>query len=235
MVQKQRDRRAATFAEREATDRRAAFRRGLGIGIAASTVLAAIIGTVLVLTTGPDGTQQRVEELRRAEATRDAAQIEELTETARLVADDLLPVVESMTQVLPAEGPPVAVQLDAAPLGTWSNTVAGASARFAAPPSGSTGTNVARSALRTAVDLLGESVDLLELSRDLPEERRVAVVARAQTQRDLAMRTWSIGATQLDAINIDAGNGHQHVFLPAFGDGVMTADPAAEGSGAHDQ
>jgi hypothetical protein len=56
--------------------------------------------------------------------------------------------------------------------------------------------------------------------------------ALAAKERDTAVTTWSVGGTQLDQINIDAGNGHQHVFLPADpGSGAFTADGAPEGSG----
>ncbi|MDG4780911.1 hypothetical protein O7614_14795 [Micromonospora sp. WMMD961] len=47
-----------------------------------------------------------------------------------------------------------------------------------------------------------------------------------------AATVWSVAATQLDQINVDAGHGHQHVFLdtdpPA---GAVTPDGAAEGTG----
>jgi hypothetical protein len=50
--------------------------------------------------------------------------------------------------------------------------------------------------------------------------------------RDTAVTTWSVGATQLDQINVDAGHGHQHVFLPADPEsGAFTPDDAPEGSG----
>jgi len=56
--------------------------------------------------------------------------------------------------------------------------------------------------------------------------------ALADRQLDLAVTTWSVGATQLDQINVDAGHGHQHVFLT--GDehsGAFTPDDAPEGTG----
>ncbi|SCE92787.1 hypothetical protein [Micromonospora mirobrigensis] len=43
------------------------------------------------------------------------------------------------------------------------------------------------------------------------------------------MATWSTAATQLDAVNVDAGFGHAHVFLPAEpGTGALTADSEPE-------
>jgi hypothetical protein len=56
---------------------------------------------------------------------------------------------------------------------------------------------------------------------------------RARERRDLAVRAWSVAATQLDAINIATGYGHQHVYLGGSESaGGLGADPAPEGSGA---
>ena len=42
---------------------------------------------------------------------------------------------------------------------------------------------------------------------------------------------WSVAATQLDQLNIDAGNGHQHVYLNnTSGDGIIPADGLPEGT-----
>ncbi|MGW0193315.1 hypothetical protein [Nonomuraea sp. NPDC003201] len=58
-----------------------------------------------------------------------------------------------------------------------------------------------------------------------------AAMDPAVRQRADALFTWSIGATALDAVNIDAGYGHQHVFLPTSpGEGALTPDTEPEGS-----
>jgi hypothetical protein len=54
----------------------------------------------------------------------------------------------------------------------------------------------------------------------------------ATRQRDLAVTSWSVAATQLDQINVDAGYGHQHVFLRSEPGGeAFTPDDAPEGNG----
>ena len=62
---------------------------------------------------------------------------------------------------------------------------------------------------------------------------RAALLERTRAQRDLAARTWSTAATQLDAINIDAGFGHQHVVFPSSaGPGAIPPDTLPEGTDA---
>ncbi|MFF5229764.1 hypothetical protein [Dactylosporangium sp. NPDC000521] len=63
-----------------------------------------------------------------------------------------------------------------------------------------------------------------------PEADRAALLGLAGRQRDLAVAGWSVGATQLDQLNVDIGRGHQHVFLPsAPGQEAMTSDDSKEG------
>lgn len=94
---------------------------------------------------------------------------------------------------------------------------------------------MARASLVAAVDGLESSILTYEQAATLPGQYRVRVLERAASQRDLAVRVWSIWGTQLDAVNVESGNGHQHVYLPAAGvGGAFSADPAPEGSGAHD-
>ncbi|MEV4117150.1 hypothetical protein [Nonomuraea sp. NPDC049695] len=60
---------------------------------------------------------------------------------------------------------------------------------------------------------------------------RAAAMDPAVRRRADALFTWSIGATALDAVNIDAGYGHQHVFLPTSpGEGALTPDTEPERS-----
>jgi hypothetical protein len=57
---------------------------------------------------------------------------------------------------------------------------------------------------------------------------RDAALTRASVSLDLGLQLWSVAATQVDDINIDAGLGHQHVNLG----GTQAPDSAAEGSQA---
>jgi hypothetical protein len=103
---------------------------------------------------------------------------------------------------------------------------------FANPPSGGTAVNVARSGFAAAVNELDLAVASYQAALALPERDRAAVLSVAARQRDTAVAGWSVAATQLDVVNIAAGFGHAHVFLPAVpGQGALTADGAPEGSG----
>lgn len=203
-------------------------------------VVFAVVTGYLIWAAGGDrggadaGVEREADRLRAEFAARDARQVGELTETARRARNELTPALEGMATTLPAEGAPSGRVEPAGKVARWSSAVRQASERFANPPSGETATNVARASLGSAVDILESSVRTYELAGGLEGEERVRVLERAATQRDLAVRVWSVGATQLDAVNVESGNGHQHVYLPAAGvTGAFGADSAPEGSGAH--
>lgn len=207
--------------------------------------LAVLVGILLVSANGGEGggdasagdaeVQRQADRLRAEFEARDARQIVDLTETARRAQGDLTPALEGMSEYLPADGSPTKRVAPADEISEWRSAIREAAARFGQPPSGETATNVARGSLDAAVDGLESSVLTYEQAAGLPAGQRTAVLERAASQRDLAVRVWSIGATQLDAINVESGNGHQHVYLPAAGvGGAFSADPAPEGSEAHD-
>ena len=119
----------------------------------------------------------------------------------------------------------------AAAVGRWREAVRNENRYFAETVSGETGTNVARGGFGSALDALNESVETYALAV-ADRGHRQALLERARQQRDLAVRMWSVAATQLDAINIAVGYGHQHVFLGGSAEvGGFTADPAPEGTG----
>lgn len=184
----------------------------------------------------PNNVDREAERLQAEFAERDRRQVEDLTGTARRASERLVPVLEEMATYLPPGGEPAADVADPETIEGWKGAVRAADREFGDPPSGETATNVARGSLDVAVDTLGSAVRSYEAAADLPPEERSAVLERASEGRDLAVRTWSIGATQLDAVNIESGYGHQHVFLPANGvGGALTADPEPEGSGAEER
>jgi hypothetical protein len=177
-------------------------------------VLAFVVGAVVFGTGGylvgrPAEEARMAADIRAADAARDKVQIKELTDLARTTRDHLAPVAEGL----------------AAPGGDaagWQRAVAAAATAFDDPPSGTTATNVARGGLATAVDQLAVAVTAYQQGhQDL-----------ASRQRDLAVTSWSVAATQLDQVNVDAGYGHQHVFLQAEPGGeAFTPDDAPEGHG----
>lgn len=169
----------------------------------------------------PSEQEQMAQDIRDSDAARDKEQVKSLTELARDTRDDLAPVLAGLTGETGTA--------TAADVATWRQTVDAAARSFDNPPSGSTATNVARGSLTTAVDQLAVAVSAYEQSLTGGAGLREL----AKRQRDLAVMTWSVGATQLDQINIDAGYGHQHVYLEGSGpDGqAFTPDSAPEGSG----
>ncbi|GIG90697.1 hypothetical protein Pen02_56330 [Plantactinospora endophytica] len=167
--------------------------------------------------------------MRAEEARRDAAQIVDLTTQARQVQESLVPVLDGLAAAVPvnAAAGPLAAPADVT---GWQATTAKAVEGFADPPSAGTGVNIARSGLAAAVRALDLAVDTYAAALAVPPANRAQVLELAGRQRDVAVAAWSTAATQLDVLNVDAGNGHAHVFLPAVpGQGALTADGAAEG------
>ena len=200
-----------------------------GPGRSRLVVVAAAVGLAVALLGGvsgwslarPDGTEAAIADIRAAEARRDAQQITELTATARRARDELAPI-------LTAIGTGAA---DAAKAREWQQAVRRAAEPFANPPSGTTATNVARGGLRSAVDQAALAVDTYALAAGAPATQRAALTDLAKRQAEGAAAVWAVAATQLDQINIDAGYGHQHVFLGTDPNGGFAPDGAAEGSG----
>lgn len=206
--------------------------RGHVLALAAAFTLGAIIaGGVVFGTTRPSSIEQTADRLRAESALRDKTQIKTLTELARSTRDRLVPVLDGLGRAMPADGaqgPPV---VTAADVQNWQKAAAAAAGGFADPPSGETATNVARSSLASAVRQIATTVDTYAAARHLTGPARAAAMDLAVRQRADALFTWSIGATALDAVNIDAGHGHQHVFLPTSpGEGALTPDTEPEGS-----
>jgi hypothetical protein len=183
-------------------------------------------------TTETDQVQAEVERLRRESAVRDKEQIEELTSRTRSMVEDFTPVVVGLGKTLPPGEDRIGPLAPAAQVDDWRRRVREADAFFADTVSGETATNVARNGFSNAVDVLLETVETYRLALHEPGAR-AALLQRARSQRDLAARTWSTAATQLDAINIDAGFGHQHVTFPSSaGPGAVPPDTLPEGTDA---
>lgn len=197
------------------------------LAFALGALLAGPIGAVTADDSSP--VDDRVAALQAEEAKRDAAQIVELTGTARQVRDRLLPVLTGMAAALPAGQAPSQAASPSDVEG-WQAVTGKTVEEFANPPSGGTGVNIARSGLAAAVRALDAAVDVYAATLAVSPAERGTLLELAGRQRDIAVATWSSAATQLDVLNIDAGNGHAHVFLPAVpGQGALTADGAPEG------
>jgi hypothetical protein len=207
------------------------------IGGVAVGLLVALVAAAVVIATGDDDQAadpaaaalesqvQSPEGLEKQFAERDRQQIESMTLQARRIADGLAPVMGAFNRALREGGspPPVSAQ--------WLDTARGYAAGFQESVSGETSTNVARLGLRASLEGLVNAMEIYRLSGDGPN--RAAIVARALEQRDIAVRTWSTATIQIDAINIDAGFGHQHVpQLAGAASGAMPPDTLPEGTDA---
>ena len=221
--------------------------QGFWLGALASAALLVPLAVIAVLVFGSgddnpaaaetsaprsEAVEGDAEELREQFAARDKQQIKELTTRARSMVDDLTPVVVGLGETLPPDGDRTGPLASAAEVEEWLARVRQADEYFAETVSGETATNVARNGLGNAVDVLLEAVQTYKLAVEQPPVR-AALLERVREQRDLAARTWSTAAIQVDVINIDAGYGHQHVTFPnSAGQAAVAPDELPEGTDA---
>ncbi|MFU8875672.1 hypothetical protein [Micromonospora sp. SL4-19] len=202
------------------------------IGILAVFALGALVAAaVAALVARPDPVQRKVDELRAADAARDAVQITELTATARSSAQRLSPVLEGLATALPVNPDEAPALAPASTVTGWREVAQQVAREYDDPPSGATATNIARESFAMALDQLVTAVETYDSALRAEGAGRARLLDLAREQRNLAIRAWGVGATQLDVLNIDAGHGHAHVFLPTeSGTGAFGADPEPEGS-----
>ncbi|GAA2193325.1 hypothetical protein [Micromonospora lupini] len=200
----------------------------LAVAGAGLVVAASLLGGGIGYGIGrPDATEASIADLRRAETKRDLQQIADLTALARRTSDQISPILAAL-----GAGGTTGPVPDPGQARQWQQAVRAAAEPFANPPSGTTATNVARGGLRSAVDQAAVAVDTYALAANSPAVNRKALTDLAARQATLAATTWSVAATQLDQVNVDAGHGHQHVYLDTGKDGgAFTPDQAAEGTG----
>jgi hypothetical protein len=219
-------------------------RRQFWLGMLVAAAVLIPLGVVaVVLASGDDEApasatdevQTEAERLRRQTQVRDREQVQELTDRMRRAAEDLQPVLSGMAETFPpGRDNRLGDVATAADVRAWRRPVEEVDAYFEDPPSGETGTNVARGGFSASVDALVGAVDTYELALESGGPRE-ALLEQARAERNLAVRSWSVAATQLDAINIATGFGHQHVYLGGSTEaGGFGADPAPEGSGAEE-
>jgi len=143
---------------------------------------------------------------------------EELTDEARHVHEDLLPLLAGLDAAMPVLAPAGGRAADAATVEGWQAQTQEALARLAPFGLGSPAFNGTHGTLLGAVRQLDAAVATYAeaLEADAPAQARL--VALAAEQRDHAVELWAIGAEQLDELNIAADLGHVHLFLPVDGD-----------------
>jgi len=210
----------------------------VGLAVAAIAVAAIVVlggddetpATPAATPAADDGIKS-AEELEQEFAERDRKQIEELTSEARTVAETLQPVMDGLEEALPRSGGP-ADQVAAGKVQQWLDKVRDAAAPYQESISGGTGFNIARNTIRAALDGLVNTLETYQLASGAGVDR-AAVHQQAAAQRDNAIRTWSAAGVQIDAINIDAGFGHQHIEqLGGAEAGGLAPDTLPEGTDA---
>ena len=212
---------------------------GAACGLVVAALAALALVGVLASESGgdaapiPNGDPALAEEaaaLRKQFKERDRDQIKGLTALAFDTADGAAPIMNGFAKTLPPGTDRVRATAPMRDVERWQATARELAKPFENPPSGETATNVARMSLAASVDTLIEATETYGLAvRD--RATRGPLLARAREQRDLAARVWTIGATQLDAINHWAGNGHQHVLLAATADPNPFGDDSAPSGG----
>lgn len=205
----------------------AARTRGQVARVLAGLALALAIGVIAGMEiAAPSKSDAAIADFRQAEATRDLAQIRELTTLARDTKQAVEPVLTALGAATgPARQPVTDQQLQ-----QWRQTIKQRLDLHFVSVSGTTATNVARGGLRTAVTMLATTLDTYSAARALPAAQQGPFLDLADRQRREMVTAWSVAATQLDQLNVWAGNGHQHVYLTDNPQGgAMTPDGAPEG------
>jgi hypothetical protein len=203
-------------------------------GAIVGVLVAALAAALVIAISGDDepagpanATESQVESpeaLEKQFAARDREQIESMTGQARQIAEDLAPTMAAFNRALRNGGSPSPASAQ------WLSETRRHAAPFRESVSGETATNVARLGLRASLEGLVNAVELYRLGGDA---NRTAILARAREQRNIAVRTWSAATIQIDAINVDAGFGHQHVpQLAGAGIGASPPDTLPEGTDA---
>ncbi|MEV0567433.1 hypothetical protein [Dactylosporangium sp. NPDC050588] len=205
--------------------------RPVVIAAAVALVVGGLIGGLVggAVADPRSDTQRRIDELQVAEVKRDADQVVALTDQARRILELLGPAVEQLATALPPKGAPGPL-VEQGKVDGWKAVTRKGVEEFKDPPSAGTAVNIARGSLAGGARQLDLAVDTYAAAVKAPEADRAALLSLASRQRDLAVAGWSVGATQLDQLNVDIGRGHQHAFLPsAPGQEAMTSDGSKEG------
>ncbi len=203
--------------------------RHRGPWIVVTVLVAAVIlaAAVLVNRDGGSELEQRTAELEAQEAAREAEHVTQLTDTAVTVHDQLVPVMAELHAALPVDGAP-AEPSTAAEVTEWQALVDGVRSEFGDPPSASTQVNTARGGLVLAVDLLSSALTAYESALAASDGESDRLEGLAGELRTNAVDAWAVAATQLDLLNIDAGHGHVHLYLP-MRPGEDVEDPHGHG------
>ncbi|WP_324649841.1 hypothetical protein [Georgenia sp. H159] len=221
--------RAGATAHRPHSSRKGARHRT--VLVAGAALLLGVGGTlgVTALADRPDDAESTAAAVQQANEQRDVEATRELTSIAREIAEDLEPALVGLATAIPEADSPGPLA-SAAEVDAWSGSVDDALAAFGDTSSAGTAVNVARSSLTAAVEQFQAVVSTYEaaLAADGAQQQRLIEIAGQQ--RSTAVLTWSVAATQIDFINVEADLGHAHVVLPATPGSGDHLDGAPEGT-----
>jgi hypothetical protein len=206
--------------------------------LAAAALAAAVVVVVLVVALTRGAGQDpaaagfavdpaRVAELEAAEEARDTENLTASIEHARAVQGELVPVMHALHAALPVDGT-TAQAPTAEEVASWRDTLDALVADTEALPSGSSEHNIVRNGMLTSLELLGDTVDAVDLARAADAGAAPDLYALAGELRTRAVDTWGLAAIQLDLRSTAGGQGHVHVFLP-----VRPGDSLDGGLDAH--
>jgi hypothetical protein len=163
--------------------------------------------------------EARAAKLRRESLERDKQQVKELTERMAAMLGELGPTIRGLAKTVPPKQERIGRLAGQATVDKWSHATHKAAKYFENPPSGETDTNIARMGFANAVDGLIEAVDTYRLAL-ADVAHRPQLLERVRAERDLAVKAWFLGGTELDAVNHKYGFGHHHLFLAPEGSGI---------------
>ncbi|WP_435736542.1 hypothetical protein V5D56_17445 [Cellulosimicrobium sp. PMB13] len=197
--------------------------RGWALLVAGALAVVVVVVVLVVALTRGGGDEApadgfavdpaRVAELEAAEAERDAENLTASIEHAHHLQTELVPVLHALHAALPVDGtaatPPSAEEVAA-----WRDTLDGLTSETGNLASGSSEHNIVRNGMLTSLELLGDTVDAVDLARSADAGTAPDLYALAGELRTRAVETWGLAAIQLDLRAVAADQGHVHVFLP---------------------
>lgn len=181
-------------------------------------LLAVAVIVVLFVRSGgddePSAIDQQIASAQQAGIEQDRVNLTRLSDGVLAAHPQLVDVLVELHRAMPVDGS-AAVALSAEQLTDLAGTLTSVADDFAALPGGGSEYNVARNGFALGVDLLSDTVGVLQQGGSDAENL-------AFTLRDRALDAWSTAATQLDVITIDATGGHLHASLPIAPQGDET-------------
>lgn len=178
-----------------------------------------------------------VAELEASAAEDHVDQVAELIEHARAAREGLVPVLEFLDEIPPTDGSSGMEDLPAlADIDERLRAVGEALTHLDHADPGETEFEVTHAGLRVSVEVLGSALNAYHAAVQTDGDRSTELLELAIDLRDQAIRAWSVAATRLDVLSIEAGHGHVHLYLPAPADiGAMEPDGVEDGDEAIDE